>query len=75
MYLSNTDRERLGLFGYGSDVPDEVVAAAEALLAPTEGSACPAAAPSPTKRSRNKKGEFLADDPATADVNEAFEGQ
>lgn len=34
MYLSNTDRERLGIREYGSDVPDDVVAAAEAALAP-----------------------------------------
>lgn len=33
MYLSNTDRERLGIFGYGCDVPNEVIAEAEAKLA------------------------------------------
>ena len=33
VYLPNTERERLGLFGYGCDVPNEVIAAAEARLA------------------------------------------
>lgn len=33
MYLSNVDRERLGLHGYTSDVPAGIVEAAEAALA------------------------------------------
>lgn len=71
MYLSNEQRIRLGLQQYGSDVPDAVVAAAEAALA----GACPVAAtdPAPTKkRARTAKGQFQGDDPATAKVNEAF---
>ena len=81
MYLSNDERIRLGLQHYGSDVPDEVVAAAEAALASPCGGACPAQAPaaatestSPTtrKRARTKAGEFVGDDPTTPDVNEAF---
>jgi hypothetical protein len=72
VYLSNTDRERLGLFGFGSDVPDEVVADAEAALAARCGGACPAPAPKTTKRARNKKGEFEGDNPATSEVNEAY---
>ena len=73
MYLSNTERERLGLFGFGSDVPDDVVAAAEAALASPCGGACPAPAAKTTKRARNKAGEYVGDDPATAEVNEAYE--
>jgi hypothetical protein len=72
VYLSNTDRERLGLFGFGSDVPDDVVADAEAALAARCGGACPAPAAKTTKRARNTKGEFQGDDPITAEVNEAY---
>lgn len=72
VYLSNTDRERLGIFGYGSDVPDEVIAEAEAALLPTCGIACPAPATKTAKRARNTKGEFEGDDPVTTDVNEAY---
>lgn len=68
MYLSNDERIRLGLQHYGSDVPAEVVAEAEAAV----GGACPAPAPKTTRRrARTKAGEFQADDPATPDVNEA----
>jgi hypothetical protein len=73
VYLSNTERERLGLFGFGSDVPDDVVAAAEAALASPCGGACPAPTAKTTKRARNKKGEFEGDDPSTPEVNEAYE--
>lgn len=37
MYLSNTERERLGVFGYGCDVPSDVIAEAEAALAAAQG--------------------------------------
>jgi hypothetical protein len=73
VYLSNDERIRLSLQHYGSDVPDEVVAAAEAALASPCGGACPAPTTTSAKtRARNKKGEFEGDDPATTDVNEAF---
>lgn len=72
MYLSNSERERLGLIAYGSDVPDDVVAEAEARLAASEGCPLPAATPQAPKRARSRKGKFLADDPATAEVNEAY---
>ena len=71
MYLSNEERIRLGLQQWGSDVPDEVVAAAEAALV----GACPAAPKEPApakKRARTTKGQFQGDDPATPEVNEAF---
>lgn len=75
MYLSNDERIRLGLQHYGSDVPAEVVAEAEAALAAAVGGACPAPAPKTTRRrARTKAGEFQADDPATTDVNEAYVG-
>lgn len=72
MYLPNDERIRLGLQHYGSDVPDDVVAAAEAALA---GGACPAPAPKPTtkKRARTVKGQFQGDNPETTDADEAWE--
>lgn len=72
MYLSNEHRIRLGLQQYGSDVPVEVVEAAEAALAAPGGSACPAPAPKTKRRARTKTGEFKADDPTTPEVNEAY---
>jgi hypothetical protein len=73
MYLTNDERIRLGLQHYGSDVPEEVVAEAEAALASPCGGACPAPTKAAAKtRSRNKKGEFEGDDPTTTEVNEAF---
>lgn len=70
MYLSNDERIRLGLQQYGSDVPSEVVAAAEAALA---GACCVVPTKPATKtRARSAKGQFEGDDPATAEVNEAF---
>jgi hypothetical protein len=65
VYVSNSDRIRLGLQQYGSDVPDEVVAAAEAALVEQ-------LKPAPKPRARTKKGEFQGDDLATPEVNEAF---
>lgn len=70
MYLSNDERIRLGLQQYGSDVPDEVVAAAEAALG---GACCVAPAkPAAKTRARSSKGQFEGDDPTTPEVNEAF---
>lgn len=71
MYLTNGERIRLGLTHYGSDVPDDVVAAAEAALV---GSACPAPTPKTTtrKRARTKAGQYQGDDPTTPEMNEAF---
>lgn len=72
MYLSNSERIRLGLQAWGSDVPDDVVAEAEQALL---GAVCPApeACPAtPPKRARTAKGQFQADDPATPEVDEAF---
>lgn len=73
MYLTNNERIRLGLQHYGSDVPEDVVAAAEAALAAPCGGACPASTSKASKtRSRNKQGEFEGDNPATPQVNEAW---
>lgn len=82
-YVTNEDRIRLGLQSWGSDVPAEVLAAAEAALAAPVGAvdAAPAedappeppeAPAAPSRRARTRRGQFQADDPATA-VNEAFE--
>lgn len=68
-YLTNAERLQLGLIGC-SDPTDEEVAAAKADQEPANK-----AAAKPSKRARNKKGEFKADDPATPDVNEAFEAE
>ena len=106
-YLTNDERQRLGLENWGSDVPADVVAEAEkrwwaahpgdpadAQAPPpaTETPEAPATAsddvaavqPSDTteeapvaprrgrKRARDEEGQFLADDPTTPAVNEAF---
>jgi len=68
VYLSNSERIRLGLHEYGSDVPDKVVAAAVAAL---EG--IPDPEPAPKKRARTSKGRFQGDDLQTTDKNEAWE--
>ncbi len=73
MYLTNDERIRLGLQQYGSDVPADVVEAAEAALASPCGGACPAPTKATTKtRARTKSGQFEGDDPETAAVNEAY---
>ena len=72
MYLSNSERIRIGLQAWGSDVPDDVVAEAEQALL---GAVCPspeACPATPPKRARTTKGQFQADDPATPEVDEAF---
>jgi hypothetical protein len=71
MYLTNDQRIRLGLQHFGSDVPDAVVAAAEAALAGAAPVAATDSAPT-KKRARTVKGQFEGDDPATPEVNEAF---
>lgn len=74
VYLTNVDRERLGLLGHPSDVPDDVVAVAETALEAPAGAACPAPEVSPPKkRSRTSQGQYAADDPTTPAVNEAYE--
>jgi len=73
-YVSNEERNRLGLHGWGSDVPQHVLD--EALAAADHPVACGITAePSPVaapKRARSRRGQFLADDPTTQGVNEAF---
>jgi hypothetical protein len=76
VYLSNTDRLRLGLTTYGSFVPDDVVAAAEKRL--EQATACGEAVlaqVSGRRRARAGAGRFRADDPTTPEVNEAFEAE
>ena len=70
MYLTNDERIRLGVQGYGSDVPEAVVnAAVEALNAPQGDNSAPAV----QTRARIKKGKFKPDTPATPAVDEAQE--
>jgi hypothetical protein len=59
-YLTNTERLALGLVG---SAPEEAVVAA-AIGAEEDAK--------PAKRARNKKGEYVGDDPSTTDVDEAF---
>lgn len=102
MYLTNDERQALGLEGHGSDVPVEVVEAARAasiqeMLPPPvrkarAKKAAPVPEPEPAEpvveqpdesphqaaiperhRAREEDGTFREDDPATPDVDEAWE--
>lgn len=76
MYLSNTERLRLGLTEYGSFVPDDVVAAAEKRLEEaTAGGEAVLRQVSGRRRARAEAGRFRADDPETPETNEAFEAK
>jgi len=72
-YLSNEDRIRLDVHQYGSDVPQDVLDAAEAAFARRIDTTPAEEPPAPTKRARTTKGQYKADDPTTAAVNEAYE--
>lgn len=72
-YVSSEERERLNLYAWGSDVPQEALDAAEAALTPAALEPDPVATPAP-KRARKSNGQFQGDDPNTAEVNEAFVG-
>ena len=79
-YVPNHERIDLGLVGYGSDVPQDVLDAAIAAreqreqLQADRATLKEAKPPKGTrKRVRNAKGHLVADDPATPDVNEAWE--
>jgi hypothetical protein len=74
-YVPNHERIDLGLEGYGSDVPEDVlkeaIARRERLL--VDRATLLEVGPGQRKRARNKKGHLVADDPATPEVNEAWE--
>lgn len=74
-YVPNHERIDLGLVGYGSDVPQDVLDAAiarrEKLL--SDRATLEEVMPTPRKRARNSKGHLAADDPTTPDKNEAWE--
>lgn len=72
-YLTNAERLELGLIGC-SDPTDEEVAAAKEQQEPIKSPSNEVAA-RPAKRARNKRGEFQGDDPATPEVDEAFEAE
>ena len=72
-YLSNEERIRLDVHQYGSDVPQDVLDAAEAAFARRFDTPPAEEPPAPTKRARTTKGQYRADDPTTAAVNEAYE--
>lgn len=72
-YVSNEERIRLGVHQYGSDVPQDVLDAAEAAFAGTVDAPPAEEPPAPPKRARTSKGQYQADDPNTAAVNEAYQ--
>lgn len=77
-YVPNHERIELGLQGYGSDVPQDVLDAAiarrdQALQQPKPVEDPPKAVKAPRKRARKPKGHLVADDPTTPDRNEAWE--
>jgi hypothetical protein len=67
-YVPNHERIDLGLVAYGSDVPQDVL---DAAIAAREARDKPA--PAAKKRARTPKGQLKADDPATTEVDEAWE--
>lgn len=76
-YVSNTERTRLGLQAWGSDVPQPVIDAAVRELhlalpevAPEDSDSESEVAP---KRARNRRGQFRADDITTPEKDEAWE--
>jgi hypothetical protein len=74
-YVSNTERIALGLQGYGSDVPQDVLDEAKARWAQLQEDrkTLEEVGPAPRKRARKANGQLKADDPATPDKNEAWE--
>lgn len=76
-YVPNHERIDLGLVGYGSDVPQDVLDAAivrREQLEQLQADRATLEEVKPTrKRARNAKGHLVADDPTTPDVNEAWE--
>jgi len=74
-YVSNTERIVLGLQGYGSDVPQDVLDQAKARWEQLQGDreTLEKAGPTPRKRARKANGQLKGDDPATPDKNEAWE--
>jgi hypothetical protein len=74
-YVPNTDRQALGLEGYGSDVPQDVLDAAIARHQQLQAdrATLEEVAPRLRRRARTPKGQLKADDPTTPEVNEAWE--
>lgn len=75
MYLTNIERQQLDLLQYGSFVPDEVVAEARQRLEEATAGGEAVLQEIQRKRARKPSGRFKPDDPETAEVNEAWEGQ
>lgn len=72
-YLANHERIDLGLVGWGSDVPQDVLDAAIAAHEQLEADQATLKEVQPArKRARNAKGHLVADDPTTPE-NEAWE--
>lgn len=72
-YVPNHERIDLGLVGYGSDVPQDVLDAAIAAREQREAGRATLEEVKPTrKRARNEKGHLVADDPTTPE-SEAWE--
>ena len=74
-YVPNHERIELGLQGYGSDVPQDVLDAAIARheQLQTDRKTLEEVSPRLRRRARTSKGQLQADDPTTPDTNEAWE--
>ncbi len=74
-YVPNHERIDLGLVGYGSDVPQDVLDAAIARREQLQAdrTTLEDVKPATRKRARNAKGHLVADDPTTPDKDEAWE--
>jgi hypothetical protein len=73
-YVPNHERIELGLQGYGSDVPQDVLDEARARHQQIQDDhKTLEEAKAPRKRARNAKGHLVADDPTTPEKNEAWE--
>lgn len=73
-YVPNHERIELGLQGYGSDVPQDVLDAARIRHQQIQADhkTLEEVHP-PRRRARNGKGQVVADDPTTPEKNEAWE--
>jgi len=72
-YVPNHERIDLGLVGYGSDVPQDVLDAAIARREQRDADHKTLKEVGPRKRARKPNGQLQADDPTTPVKDEAWE--